>query len=111
VVMEEYDIAVIKVAYEGGDGAKLRPAFVIKLNGDAVEFYKITSQYWNKSDWIKTRYFEIIDYTEAGLRKPSWIDTVRREYCEKKATKIKTIGQLSDRDLKRFKRFLGGAIE
>lgn len=36
----------------------------------------ITSQYSLKSVNIRQKYFRIMDCSEAGLKKPSWVDTI-----------------------------------
>ena len=39
-----------------------------------IEFFSISSKYEEKSDYIKAQYFEIKNWQEIGLNKPSWID-------------------------------------
>lgn len=79
--LEELDILVSNVNYSDGTGLKCRPAIVIMLAGKEIICYRITSQYETKSDYIKSKYFEIIDWIKAGLRKESWIDTVEFTGC------------------------------
>jgi hypothetical protein len=62
VELSEHTVVIAKVVYADGTGSKVRPAFVIELNGEIVKTYRITSQYENKSEYIKSRYFEILDY-------------------------------------------------
>ena len=39
--------------------------------------FGITTQYADKSETIKAKYYKIIDWKRAGLEKQSYIDTVR----------------------------------
>lgn len=73
--MEEFDIIIAKVPFEDSDDYKWRPVFILSVNGKAIKFLRITTKYDTKSDYIKSKYFEIIDYIEAGLNRQSWIDT------------------------------------
>ncbi|QDK70402.1 hypothetical protein [Lactococcus protaetiae] len=104
--LSEHTVVIAKVIYADGTGSKVRPAFVIELDGTVVKTYRITSQYENKSEYIKSRYFEIIDYIEAGLRKRSWIDTVQAYNIDGNKTKIRVLGYLSARDEIRLREFL-----
>lgn len=104
--LSEHTVVIAKITYADGTGSKVRPAFVIKLDGNLVKTYRITSQYEQKSDYIKSKYFEIIDYIEAGLRKRSWIDTVQAYNVNVNETKIRVIGYLSGRDEARLRDFL-----
>lgn len=104
--LSEHTVVVAKITYADGTGSKVRPAFIIKLDGDWVKTYRITSQFDHKSEYIKSKYFEIIDYMEAGLRKRSWIDTVQAYNINVNEAKIRIIGYLSGRDEARLRDFL-----
>lgn len=101
-----YSIVVARIEYADGTGSKVRPALVVSVGDEVVKTFRITSQYQFKSDVIKAKYFEIIDWYKAGLRKPSWIDTVRFYEIDSDKVKIKIIGRLSERDIDRLKVFL-----
>lgn len=104
--INEFDIMVMKVEFDDGSGGKKRPVIVVNFNGEDIAFFKITSQYENKSEYIQSKYFEILDYVEAGLTKRSWIDTVTRKEVSLNATRFHVIGRLSNRDIIRFIDFL-----
>ncbi|QDK70140.1 hypothetical protein [Lactococcus protaetiae] len=104
--LSEHTVVIAKVVYADGTGSKVRPAFVIALDDKVIKTYRITSQYENKSEYIKSKYFEIIDYIEAGLRKRSWIDTVQAYNIDSDKTKIRVLGYLSARDEVRLQEFL-----
>ena len=76
------------------------------FNDEVIKTYRLTTKYENKSDRIKSKYFEIIDWFRAGLEKPSWIDTVQAYELDRKKIKIQIIGNLTDRDIVRLKDFL-----
>lgn len=104
--IEEYSILIARIEYADGTGSKSRPAMVIEFNDEVIKTYRLTTKYENKSDRIKSKYFEIIDWFRAGLEKPSWIDTVQAYELDRKKIKIQIIGNLTDRDIVRLKDFL-----
>ncbi len=104
--MEVYSVLVSRYNYSDGTGSKIRPGVVIKFNNEIIRTYRLTSQYENKSEYIKSRYLEIIDWAKANLKKPSWIDTIQYYDIENKGFNIKIIGKLSDRDVARLKSFI-----
>ncbi|MFM0759394.1 hypothetical protein P7J26_04210 [Streptococcus suis] len=104
--MEVYSVLVSRYNYADGTGSKIRPGVVIKFNNEIIRTYRLTSQYENKSEYIKSRYLEIIDWAKANLKKPSWIDTIQYYDIENKGFNIKIIGKLSDRDVARLKEFI-----
>ena len=59
-----------------------------------------------KSDYIKSKYFEIIDYIEAGLNRQSWIDTFKAYQLNDENFKIHVLGRLTENDFERFVAFL-----
>ncbi|HFI0302710.1 TPA: hypothetical protein ACGO1N_002403 [Streptococcus suis] len=104
--IEVYSVLVSQYRYADGTGSKIRPGVVIKFNNEIIRTYRLTSQYENKSEYIKSRYLEIIDWAKAKLKKPSWIDTIQYYDIENKGFNIKIIGKLSDRDVARLKEFI-----
>ena len=104
--LDEFSILIAKVEFSDGTGSKVRPAMVIEFNDEVIQTYRITSKYEEKSDKIKAKYFEIIDWFRAGLKRPSWIDTVQLYELDRDRTKIKVIGKLTNRDILRLKEFL-----
>ncbi|MFC5632019.1 MULTISPECIES: hypothetical protein [Streptococcus] len=103
---EEHDILITKVVYSDGAGSKVRPVVIVKLDGETIRTFRITSKYENKSDEIKARYFEIIDWYQSGLKKQSWIDTISYYDISENMAKIKLIGSLTARDAERLREFL-----
>lgn len=101
-----YDILIASIAFSDGTGSKRRPALVIAYSDEIIRTYRITSQYANKSPFIRSKYFEIRDWQEAGLVKPSWIDTVQLYDLDTSSIQVRLIGQLSIEDQRRFEQFL-----
>lgn len=58
-------------------GGKRRPVLILNINKNEVLVFKITTQYQNKSQYIKDKYYKIKDLSLAGLVKQSYIDTVK----------------------------------
>lgn len=71
-----------------------------------IKFLRITTKYDTKSDCIKNKYFEIIDYIEAGLNRQSWIDTFKAYQLNDENFKIHVLGRLTENDFERFVAFL-----
>ncbi|MDV5987546.1 type II toxin-antitoxin system PemK/MazF family toxin [Streptococcus canis] len=104
--LEVYSVLVSRVKYSDGAGSKVRPAIVVKFNNEMIRTYRVTTQYENKSDYIKSQYLEIIDWVQANLKRQSWIDTVKYYNVSNDEFNIKIIGKLSNRDIERLKDFL-----
>jgi len=68
--MEAYDIFISYISWAGG--GKSRPVLVYALNDELARIYPITTQYDNKSEAVRARYFKISDLSEAGLEKLSY---------------------------------------
>ncbi|EMB68639.1 hypothetical protein LGX01_09765 [Streptococcus mutans] len=103
--LQRYTIFVANVAFEDGMGSKKRPVMLIKFDEEVLKVLKITSQFNNKSKAIQEQYFEIIDWFKAGLKRPSWIDTVRY-YEITDGYRFDILGRLTERDIERFKLFI-----
>lgn len=104
--IEVYSVLVSQYQYVDGTGSKIRPGVVIKFNDEIIRTYRLTTQYENKSAYIKSRYLEVIDWAKANLKRPSWIDTIQYYDIKNKGFNIKIIGKLSDRDVARLKEFI-----
>lgn len=108
---DEHDIVMLNVQFDEGNDFKYRPAYIFKLDGEEIFFYKITSKYENKSEAIQAKYFKIVDWVAAGLEKESWIDTVSMKRINENETRIKFTGTMSDEDERRLAEFLEGSID
>ncbi|QFG45241.1 relB superfamily domain protein [Streptococcus mutans] len=59
----------------------------------------ITSQYSLKSVNIRQKYFRIMDCSESGLKKPSWVDTINiLRFSPSTFSHFRVIGKLTQRD-------------
>ena len=104
--MEDFVIIIAIVPFEDSEVYKWRPVFILSVNGKAIKFLRITTKFDTKSDYIKSKYFEIIDYIEAGLNRQSWIDTFKAYQLNDENFKIHVLGKLTERDFERFITFL-----
>lgn len=104
--LKNYNIALIRVVFQDKSGSKIRPILVIRRNDEVVFALSITSQYASKSPVIQQKYFRIVDWVEAGLRKPSRVDTISiLEFDTRKLNNLRVIGELTQRDKIRFMKF------
>jgi hypothetical protein len=103
--MKPFEIYIVSISW--GSSGKSRPALVYALGTDVVKIYPITTQYENKSEAIKMRYFKINDWSEAGLDKQSYVDTgTRLKQTLSMFDNLRPIGELSVADKKRLLDFL-----
>lgn len=81
---------------------------ISKVNLTVVLLDSITSQYKDKSDYIKLQYYPIRDWRQAGLQKSSYIDirnTMSFDFREILRSG-KYIGQLSHTDVIELTKFI-----
>jgi hypothetical protein len=104
--MELFDIFITYVRWD--NGGKRRPALVFKRDGDRIIIFPITTQYENKSEAVRSKYFRINDWAQAGLDKQSYVDTGSPRRAKETAFANDTIiGKLTDADKRRLLAFFG----
>ena len=81
---------------------KTRPVLYIRQTQKDYIVFRLSSQYDNKSEFIKSKYIEIIDWKSVGLSKKSWIDTVQTYQLPIDRAKLTYIGKLSKSDYERL---------
>ena len=103
--MKPFDIFIFSLSC--GDGDKNRPVLVYALNDKFVKIYPITTQYKNKSEAIKAKYFKINDWLQAGLNKQSYVDTgTRIKQPLSTFNNADPIGELTESDKQRLIKFI-----
>lgn len=109
--LSEHTVAFAYVEFHDGSGGKKRPVIIISLDGEKVTFYRITSQYFNKSEYIRSKYYQIRDWVEAGLTKPSWVDTITPLTVSQDSCYFKILGHFTKRDIIGLERFINSLGE
>ncbi|MDR2834521.1 MAG: type II toxin-antitoxin system PemK/MazF family toxin [Streptococcaceae bacterium] len=100
-----YDIYLVFVPFFKTEDGKERPAVVFDINGEtyATELLPVYSQKENhikNASYYDSFMYEILDWQEAGLKKPSYINVSNiLEVDFKTMFKAPRIGELSDRDV------------
>ena len=89
-------------------GGKKRPVLYLRQNENYYHVFRLTSKFDNKSEAIKNKYVEIIEWKQAGLTKPSWIDTIQTYSLPIKKTELSYIGELTKSDIHRLINILEG---
>ena len=103
--MKPFDIFITYMSWDGG--GKDRPVLAFIIGDDIVDVYQITTKYEDKSESIRAQYFKINDWTQAGLDKPSYVDTGTLIDLSTAAFKNKKpIGKLTEGDKLRLLEFL-----
>jgi hypothetical protein len=99
--MNPYEIYIAYISWD--NGGKRRPVVFLAREDGYAEVLRITSQFANKSNAVKTQYLEITDWQQAGLSKVSYIDTI--ETVEVPIAMISPptpIGKLTEKDKQRL---------
>jgi hypothetical protein len=103
-LMVSFDICIAYVSW--ARGGKRRPVLLLTKNEDYAEAFRITSKYANKSETVKAQYFKLSDWQQAGLQKPSYIDTINSIEIPLSFIDEPPIGRLTDNDKRRLLEFL-----
>lgn len=86
--------------------SKVRPILIWK-HGNKTFFFKITSKFINKSDAIRSKYFPIMDWKSANLKKPSFVDLNNKfDIADYADIPVKYCGELSTQDLINLRKHL-----
>jgi hypothetical protein len=103
--MNPFDVCIAYVSWE--DGGKRRPVLLLaKKDEYYVTAFRITSQYADKSEEVKARYLEILDWKQAGLVKQSYIDTITSVRVPIVNITLPPIGKLTEHDKLRLLEFI-----
>ena len=103
--MDIFDIYITYVSW--GDSGKKRPVLIIEQQEKIVSVFNITTQYENKNEIIRSKYFMINDWQQAGLAKQSYVDTnVVRDLPIAALGGKSEIGRLTENDVTRLIEFL-----
>ncbi|MDR2921817.1 MAG: hypothetical protein LBU85_00565 [Treponema sp.] len=103
--MKPFELFITYISW--GSGGKTRPVLVLLLNEDTISVYPVTTQYENKSEAVKARYFKINDWQQTGLDRQSYIDTgILLNLPISVIKNKKPIGKLTITDKKRLLDFL-----
>ncbi len=104
--MNTNDVGFAFVSFKGTEGGKERPIFIIEVTEQDILFYSLTSRYETKSPHIQLQYYQIGDWQEAGLTKPSWIDIGSKRIVEKSMLSFDLTGELSTEDVRGLADFI-----
>lgn len=104
--IKENDLAVAFVAYEDVNHGKKRPVFIAESSSSTTMVLKITSQYANKSPRIKKQLYEVKDWQQSGLAKPSWIDVSKIIKLSNNDFTLSKIGTLTTNDKRGLSSFI-----
>ncbi|MCL2486678.1 MAG: hypothetical protein FWE86_03650 [Oscillospiraceae bacterium] len=103
--MNRFEIFIAYISW--GSGGKSRPVLFLRSNNGRVSVYPVTTQYNNKSEAIRKRYFKINDWKQAGLNVQSYVDTGTLIHLPASVISNKNpIGKLTVADKKRLFEFL-----
>ena len=103
--MNVFDIFIAYISW-GSEGKK-RPVLILEKHSTVVNVFNITTQYESKSDSVRSKYFKIIEWQQAGLDKQSYVDTnTVRELPLAALGGKAAIGRLTESDKRRLLEFI-----
>ena len=71
-VVDIFDIFIAYVSW--GSGGKKRPVLILEQRMSEIVAFNITTQYEEKSEAVRSKYFKIKEWQQAGLCRQSYID-------------------------------------
>ena len=102
-MMNIYDIYIAYVSW-GTDG-KSRPVLILEQSVGGVTVFNITTQYTGKSEAVRSKFFKINDWQQAGLNQESYIDT-NGTVTLPHSSVARSVGSLTASDVQRLIEFL-----
>ena len=103
--MNIFDIYITYISW--GERGKKRPVLILEKQKTIVSVFNITTQYENKNEAIRAKYFKINDWQQAGLTKQSYVDTHTIRDLPVAALMGKSeIGRLTESDVQKLIEFL-----
>ncbi|MGT2712251.1 hypothetical protein [Streptococcus oriscaviae] len=109
--VREFDVVISYVRYADGTGGKTRPMVVTAVDGETIVVRRITSKFFNKSEYIQQKYYEIKDWERAGLNMSSWVDIKPPMRVNRNKFVIRIVGHLTKRDIDGLSSFLSSRGE
>ena len=104
-MMDIFDIYIAYASWSGG--GKKRPVLILEQGSKSVTAFSITTQYQNKSEIIRGKFYEIGEWRQAGLDKPSYVDTNNTVTLPLSSVDvINPVGRLTDIDVINLIEFL-----
>jgi hypothetical protein len=110
-MMNIFDIFIAYVSWGGvvnevGSGRK-RLVLILEQTAGGVTVFNITTRYDGKSEIIRSNYFKINDWQEAGLSQPSYIDTNKMLTLPLSSINVShPTGTLTESDVQKFVEFV-----
>ena len=102
--MKPFEVYIAYVSW--GDEGKRRPVLILYEQEKEVSVFRITTQYQSKSAAVQSKYLMINDWHQAGLDKPSYIDTSKIIDLPIKSVDAFPTGKLSAEDKQRLLDYL-----
>ena len=109
--MNIFDIFITYVTWGGvvnevGSGRK-RLVLILEQTGGGVTAFNITTRYEGKSEIIRSKYFKINDWQQAGLNQQSYVDTNKTVTLPLSSVDVThPVGTLTVSDVQKFIEFI-----
>lgn len=92
------------VQFKGQNKGKARPVLIFKVSGHPAIALKLTTKFATKPEYLKKVFYRIVDWKEAGLNQPTWVDTAFK-IDMRMLTVTRTFGKLTSTDITGLQHF------
>ena len=100
-----FDIFIAHVSW--GGGGKKRPVLILEQIAGGVTVFNITTQYGSKSEIVRSKYFKINNWQQAGLNQQSYVDTNSTVTLPLSSVDVThPVGTLTESDVRKFIEFI-----
>jgi hypothetical protein len=110
-MMSVFDIFIAYISWGGvvnelGSDRK-RLVLILEQTVGGVTVFNITTRYDGKSEIIRSKYFKINDWQQAGLNQPSYVDTNKTVTLPFSSVNVNhPVGTLTESDVQKFIEFI-----
>ncbi|MDR1868466.1 MAG: hypothetical protein LBQ82_00615 [Treponema sp.] len=110
-MMNIFDIVIAYVSWGGvvnevGSDRK-RLVLILEQTAGGVTVFNITTRYDGKNEIIRSKYFKIDDWQQAGRSQPSYIDTNKTITLPLSSVGVShPVGKLTESDVQKFVEFI-----
>ena len=109
--MNTFDIFIAYVSWGGVvnevGGDKKRLVLILEQTAGGVTVFNITTRYECKSEILRSKYFKINDWQQAGLNQLSYIDTNKTLTLPLSSVGVsRPVGTLTESDVQKFIEFM-----
>ncbi|MDR3190039.1 MAG: MazF family toxin-antitoxin system [Lactobacillaceae bacterium] len=110
--MKTNELVTAYITFGDGSGGKRRPILILGYNDEVIIAYRLTTKYINKSAKIKEHYYKMLDWSIAGLKTQSYIDTSVKQRLSRHliGRQLEYIGEMTILDINGLSEFIRNKV-